>query len=1132
MEFIAGPTELRALARSGMTYEVLQADLASESAGKLSPVPANALGFGYGSMGGYYTFTEVLAQLDSMKLLYPDLVRARQSIGSSVEGRGIWAVKISDNPDAEEAGEPEVLYTGLHHAREPEGMMTVIYYMWWLLENYGSDLTATYLVNNRQMWFIPVVNPDGYVYNETTNPTGGGFWRKNRRNNGGGTYGVDLNRNYGPYESWNAPNGGSSTSPGSDTYRGTNLFSEPETQTIADFVGSHSFKTCLNYHTYGNYLIFPFGYLGQESDDSLTFREFAFDMVAENRYNSGRDLQTVGYSTRGNSDDYLYGDFSKPPVFAMTPEVGSSFWPSTDQILPLAQQNLKANIYYSYVAGDYTVVKRFDAGTLLPGGHFSVKTVLRNKGLGDISNVHVAVSSASPTVVFDTSSALIPSFIPRTDQEIYFGGHVLPYGGVGLPISVYITVTTPGGYFYCDTEKVAVGDPDILLSDSGNGGISNWNTGWGITSDAHSAPWAFTDSPAGTYAASTSNSLTTLSGLDLTGYGYCVLRYWTKWAIQPRWDFGVVEASSDGGTVWTVLQSPLSHPTSAHGAQSGLDWGYDGYTPGLDWVEDEVDLSGFLGQPVVHVRFRVVSDAADQRDGWYLDDIRVLAYRSALQLSGLRVSDGGTGSDELVFGESPSATDGLDAGIEEELGPRPPSGTFDVRWNISATNGTKTDLRDIVTSVSPPNVFTAELQAGSGGYPFSFSWNPRGFLPGGWHIRDGETHGSKFIENMWADTGFTVTDSSVHSVEIVHTSTDTISDTLTRGWNLVSLPVAAYHVLKSELFPGASSHAFAYEGVYKIKDTLENRKGYWIKDTGEVVAFKGAPVVEDTIDIPGGWSLLSSVSLPLTRSHILAPSNAFIFRGSYSLLEGAKTLKPGEAFWLKGPATAILSPYAIASELKPAGRALADTLSVTDAGGRSTKLFFERGTPGDLASGLPPVPPPDAFDARFQSGTFAERVSPGTPATILLQGAFPMRISWSIARPFTLSVPWSGESRSLEERGSMELVDPRMTSLILGVGSDEPAAFALSQNYPNPFNPSTVIRFDVPVRSRVRIDMFDILGRTVEKIVQEREFAAGRYSAEVDGSALAGGVYVYRMEARPLDGRSPRSLTKKMILLK
>jgi murein tripeptide amidase MpaA len=125
--------------------------------------------------------------------LYPNLITPKWSLGTTHEGRQIWAVKISDNPNVNE-NEPQVFFDALIHAREPQSMATVLYFMYYLLENYGINQEVTYLVNNREIYFVPVLNPDGYVYNQTTNPSGGGDWRKNRRNNSG-SYGVDLNRN-------------------------------------------------------------------------------------------------------------------------------------------------------------------------------------------------------------------------------------------------------------------------------------------------------------------------------------------------------------------------------------------------------------------------------------------------------------------------------------------------------------------------------------------------------------------------------------------------------------------------------------------------------------------------------------------------------------------------------------------------------------------------------------------------------------------------------------------------------------------------------------------------------------------------------------------------------------------------
>ena len=267
---VLNETELARLAASPIPYRVEVPDLAAAYAARpRTTPPAGPLeGFEYGSMGGFYTFDEVVAELDAMRALYPDLVSEKVSIGQSLEGRDVWAVRISDNPDVDE-NEPEALYTALHHAREPQSMATVVYFMYHLLENYGVDDEVTDLVDGIEFYFVPVLNPDGYVYNETTNADGGGLWRKNRRDNGDGTFGVDLNRNYGYL--WGLDDQGSSPFPGDQTYRGTGAFSEPEIAALRDFAEAHAFRTALNYHSRGEEYIYPWGYESGTYTEDNTF---------------------------------------------------------------------------------------------------------------------------------------------------------------------------------------------------------------------------------------------------------------------------------------------------------------------------------------------------------------------------------------------------------------------------------------------------------------------------------------------------------------------------------------------------------------------------------------------------------------------------------------------------------------------------------------------------------------------------------------------------------------------------------------------------------------------------------------------------------------------------------------------
>ncbi|WP_010179232.1 M14 family zinc carboxypeptidase [Aquimarina agarilytica] len=312
--------------------------------------------FELGSMGGFFTLDEALAILDQMQQKYPNLITLKSSLGNSIENRPIYMVKISDNPTVEEANEEEVLFTAIHHAREPIGLSQMIFYMWHLLENYETDDEIKTLVNNTALYFVPVINPDGYVHNESTNPNGGGFWRKNRRDNGNGTFDVDLNRNYGYL--WE-PNNPLNTN--SQAYRGTKAFSEPETTAIKKFVNSRKFSVALNYHSFSNLLIHPWGYAPNSfTPDNDIFVTMAKYMTAENKYTYGTPHQTLGVFDFGASDDWMYGEETeKPKILAMTPEIGSrddGFWPASSRIIPLCEASFYLNAKLIRMAALYAKV--------------------------------------------------------------------------------------------------------------------------------------------------------------------------------------------------------------------------------------------------------------------------------------------------------------------------------------------------------------------------------------------------------------------------------------------------------------------------------------------------------------------------------------------------------------------------------------------------------------------------------------------------------------------------------------------------------------------------------------------------------------------------------------------------------
>ena len=305
-----------------------------------------------GYLDNFHTYDQMLTELRTIQAAHPDITKL-YDIGDSWEkqrglaDRDIWAMKISDNVEQEEKFECEVLYIALHHAREIITPEILMYFINYLVDNYGIDDKVTYIVNNRQLWLVPMMNPDGHEYVFTIDM----WWRKNRRNNGDGTYGVDLNRNWG--YAWGYDDIGSSPRTWSDTYRGPEPFSEPETQAIRDLALAHKFIISLSYHSYSQLYLFPWGYIRQSTPDHSTFTEIVDSMRIYNNYTPQMGWQL--YLVNGDSDDWLYGEQTqKNKIYAFTPEVGRQFHPDTSTIMKEILENLGPNLYVAYVADRYS----------------------------------------------------------------------------------------------------------------------------------------------------------------------------------------------------------------------------------------------------------------------------------------------------------------------------------------------------------------------------------------------------------------------------------------------------------------------------------------------------------------------------------------------------------------------------------------------------------------------------------------------------------------------------------------------------------------------------------------------------------------------------------------------------------
>ncbi len=619
-------SQIQKLNENAISFEVLITDMAKFYADRYAaeksteinrnpadeyPVPAN---WEYGSMGGFYTYDEALAELDYMAQHWPNLITFRQAINSDIpttNGNQIWWLRLSDNPGEDES-EPEVLYTGVHHAREGIGVQQLIFYMYYLLENYETNEEIRTLVNNTEMYFVPIINPDGYKYNQQTNPNGGGMWRKNRRNNGG-TYGVDINRNYGYM--WGYDNDGSSPYPGDETYRGTAAFSEPENQNIKQFCEEHDFKIALNYHSAAGLLLYAWGWTPELCEDDAIFNAHSIMMTQDNNYVHGPGCTTI-YATNGGSDDWMYGDTeNKNKIFAYTPEVGTSndgFWPPQNRIIPQCQENMIQDLMAAYLAGNYGSLRETSPTIINEKEgyfHFNVQRL----GFGETDSWTVSITPLDENIELTggpVSFGSLAMLETKTDSISYMLRNDIWSGDT---IHFLLSLDN-GAYIISDTITKMYGTTTTVFIDSCDV-MDNWTSAkWSVTQASYHTPTgSITDSRNGDYSDNESNVVTMINPVEIPETSYAQLNFWAKWSLESGYDFVQVQVRVEGASSWTTLTGKYSKTDASGGGY------WDGF---VDWVNEEIDLTAYSGQSI-KLRFRLISDSGVTEDGYYFDDMKI-----------------------------------------------------------------------------------------------------------------------------------------------------------------------------------------------------------------------------------------------------------------------------------------------------------------------------------------------------------------------------------------------------------------------------------------------------------------------------------------------------------------------------
>ncbi len=287
----------------------------------------------------YLTMDGLMSHYEALRAQYPEMISRRQ-IGVSRNGEAIWAYLIFAQAEQEVPVPPKnVVLIGGTHAREWISPSVTMHIATYLAETLAVAETAfsTKFVDKIGVWVIPDVNPDGYRFSWTNNR----YWRKNRRNNGGGSYGVDLNRNYA--KGWGGA--GSSSNPSSDTYRGPSAFSEPELTGLRDLsLSLPNVIASIDFHSYGQKILWPWSYTTSPPPDASWLNQVGTAMRSEIllhgllAYQQGQASTTL-YVASGTSKDWFYDVFGTPSFTIELRDTGQyGFLLPENQIAPTQEE--------------------------------------------------------------------------------------------------------------------------------------------------------------------------------------------------------------------------------------------------------------------------------------------------------------------------------------------------------------------------------------------------------------------------------------------------------------------------------------------------------------------------------------------------------------------------------------------------------------------------------------------------------------------------------------------------------------------------------------------------------------------------------------------------------------------------
>ncbi len=627
---------------------------------------------------GYSTYSALMTEIQSLQAQYPSLI-STQIIGSGWGyqlaqtipyyqnfNHQITAIKVSNDVLVEE-DEPAIYFCGAHHAREPIGVEVCMEILTYLVENYNLDPFVTNLLNTTQVWIVPLINPDGHkVVLDQTDV----WWRKNIRDNNnsqnytGGEYGygadgVDINRNY----AWEWGYISATDDNNSATYHGPGALSEPEAQAFADFLRSKPFIAGISYHTYGQYVLYPFGYQSNlYAPDETELRLLAESVAAVVGGQQGGFYDPMPswelYPVSGSLDDWAYGELG---IFAYTIEMATEFIPNASAVPQVVQNNLSGALQFLgrrsrallsghvldqetgepveaviHVRGlDDSPVFRNDYKSnlqfgsyyrLLSPGQYTVDYIASGY---QTQTVTVSISTTGTTQQDVFLSAMPPASLRlKVVQDANSG---LPLEGASLrfpDLEILPLVSDTEGYFYltdfpAGTYRIELSKDgfDTLFGwyelfwgmtfslQQGTGfqdgfeeGMANWQTvgAWNLSTQSFAGSGSLTDSPTGNYSNNNESTCRLLNPVNLSAATNVNLQFKAKHTILLDGDYAALEYSVDNIT-WQAL---------------------DYFNGNRDWTSFSYNLSG-LSDSSIYLRFRMNTNSSGRADGIYIDEFKL-----------------------------------------------------------------------------------------------------------------------------------------------------------------------------------------------------------------------------------------------------------------------------------------------------------------------------------------------------------------------------------------------------------------------------------------------------------------------------------------------------------------------------